>query len=60
MHLACWEKEHPFVPKRNFDEVLGNVDDQVIVRDLLRRYLSDNTKELITEHFNAAMKRRRS
>lgn len=52
---SCYYREHPFVAKTSFQEVLVNCDDQVLVRQLLEAYVPTEAKRQITQEFNLTM-----
>lgn len=54
-HLKCYERVHTFVPKVSFLQVLVNLDDQVLVRELLEALVPELDKARIVQEFNRRM-----
>jgi hypothetical protein len=54
-HIRCELLYRPFRPKASFVEVIWNIHDQTIVKELLERHVPAKVKKLITEKFNTAM-----
>ena len=54
-HVLCWHRAHSWHDKASFHEVLMQSDNQVLVRELLERFVSKDSQHLILEAFNAQM-----
>jgi hypothetical protein len=57
-HPKCYHLKFPFVPKKTFDQVLGNMDDQIIVKNMLYEILTHEQKRTIVDKFNEIMLKR--
>lgn len=57
-HAVCYHRANPPKVRETFAQVLGNCDDQVLVRQLLIRYVPAEYKNTIIRDFNNEMARR--
>lgn len=55
---ACYKTLFPYKEAGTFGEVLANGDDQVLVRDLLKKYVPDTIQQKILREFNDIMWRK--
>ncbi len=58
MHTSCYARNRPYVPKETFPQVLGNCDDQVLVRQLLLQHVPIHVQGAILREFNEIMQKR--
>lgn len=54
-HEECFYRMRSYTPKRTFNEVLCNDEDQRLVRDLLQEVLPEYVKAQLVEAFNREM-----
>lgn len=52
MHHRCYVIEHPPKVRTSFADVLVSSDDQVLVRELLQRFVPVECKSVIIEKYN--------
>lgn len=55
---SCYYANNPYIKKESFYSVLVNIDDQVLVRQLIDKYMPPEIKQWVIDDFNETMTKR--